>query len=238
MAISFVQQIGFGPGANPVSATFPSNNTVGNLLTYTGNVRDNNLGITITDTRGNHWIIGPKINSSGDAPQNFFTAYCLSCAGGPNTVTLTNNNADTNICGTYAEFSPGAGNVFSGTDGTGSAQNAGVVTTITTSSFTTTNANDLIIATMGSGGGGGTSAGSGYTKFSSANYGANAPYILGEYQIVSSIGTYTASANQVTGAYMDIVAVALKATFSPATPNPFPWALFQIEAPGGAFRPR
>lgn len=216
MPITLVQQIGNG-GANPLTGVFTSNNSAGNALVFLGNILHAGAGFTISDTQNNTWVIGPQQVSPTDGTQYAVTAYCLNCKAGANTVTVTNNNSSTNMAGTFAEFTAGAGNNFTGTDGTGNAASSSA-TLITSSSFTTTNPNDLIIASTLIYAGSGAIVGNGYIGFDKSNYGPNQNYLVTEYQNVPP-GTYAPTAGQGTSAAMFMVALALKAG-GPTPPVP------------------
>lgn len=111
--------------ATTVSAAFSYPNTAGNLLILACRVQERG-NCTVTDTQGNTWVV---VYGSGITP-GFAFAYCLNCAGGPNTVTLngTTGGSDVTLQMLLAEYhAPGAAYVSSneGANLSGSSVNTG-----------------------------------------------------------------------------------------------------------------
>ena len=77
-----------------ISATFPSNNTAGNLLIVTGTAARPHGTITVSDTAGNTYLpaIGPVTDPAQDVTAYIW--YVPNCRGGANKVTLTPSTPD------------------------------------------------------------------------------------------------------------------------------------------------
>ena len=77
-----------------IAATFPTNNTAGNLLVVTGTAARPHGTITISDTVGNIYVpaIGPTVDTVQDTTA--YVWYVPNCKSGSNTVTLIPSTPD------------------------------------------------------------------------------------------------------------------------------------------------
>ena len=182
-----------------ISATFPSNNTAGNLLIVTGTAARPHGTITVSDTAGNTYLpaIGPVTDPAQDVTAYIW--YVPNCRGGANKVTLTPSTPDAMEVH-VSEFSGLATTLP--VDQVASA--AGTGPTASSGASTTTVNGELVFGytflfnTA--------SAGAGYTGLSLVNGD------LDEYLVQSTAGSVAATFTQTSGTWF-----ALMATFKPAS---------------------
>ena len=196
MSISLVQQDGFSSGTPTITKTL-NGVTAGNLLVMPFTSGGPVSGITFSDNQNNTWnVAGYTVNGSTYSG----IAYAQNVAGGNTTVTMTNSTSHPAI-GSLSEWNsgvPGAAlalDQVNAAEGNGTSPDSGAVTTVNNVELLI----GMIWATAGS-----ISAGSGWTGLS----GGSASN-LGEYQIVSSTGTYDATATATSGNWMATIATFL-----------------------------
>lgn len=218
-------QSSFAQGSVSASetGTFATAPVLGNLIIAFPFIFQAGAGTlnSVTDTQGNTYtpIRGLVQNSSCQE----WLYYCPSAKGGGSNIQITatwNASVSFPTIG-WAEFSG-----FSALDASGQATGS---TTTASASCTTTTAGDLIIGWLGDNGGGAATP-TDTVLFNAGNQ-------FAQYRVAASAGAQSSSMTAVNSAWVTIVA-AFKSTVSVVKPNPFPWALFETEAPGGAFRPR
>jgi hypothetical protein len=93
MSVTLVQSTATsGYSVGPFTIAFPSNNAAGNALVLT--IWSNGTVSSVTDSQGNTWtLLGPSQVSNSGGSLNY--AYgCMSCAAGPNTVTVHQSSGD------------------------------------------------------------------------------------------------------------------------------------------------
>ena len=194
MAIAYVAQQGSRAGGSSGSTstiTFnPSQNLgAGNMLL----VAAIGGGVTVssvTDTKGNTYHLDQSgTNGSGTTIYLYSTVQNAGTLTTTDTVTVTYSGATTHYGVASIEFSGISAN--SRLDQVNTA--LGSATNRTAGSLTTTSANELIVAVYGVDGNNDTTftPGAGYTSLMTVQ---GFPLLEGEYQIVSSVGTYTTPA--------------------------------------------
>jgi chitodextrinase len=185
--IAFVQGKGAAPGGlqRTVSATFSSAQGVGNLnIVVIGYSNGKRRVQSVKDSRGNTYILaaGPTVNSA--AQSIYYARNILPAAANTNTVTVTLDDTSNYVDLRIAEYK-GIGTA-SPLDKV--AVRTGVGTSANSGSATTKYANELLVG-AGYSGATITGPGSGFTRrVTTAN-----TNIL-EDRIVSSLGTYSATA--------------------------------------------
>lgn len=191
MAITLVQSTSvYAPSGNP-SVAFPSNVTSGNLLVAAGgSATTTPTGATLDDTLTSTWTLTPITTGGGAA---FLTNGTLGYFTGIYFATAGSTGADT------VTFTPPVGSagfsrlfIFEFTGGSGwsvdqAATGASTSTTASAGPVSTTVANEAIVA-FPIFNAGTPAAGTGFTGLTAANN------EIAEYQIVSSTGSYTATA--------------------------------------------
>ncbi|MFZ1974737.1 MAG: hypothetical protein WAU89_17960 [Candidatus Acidiferrales bacterium] len=197
MSITLVQQVGFAAATPTITRTL-NGVAAGNTLI----VPFNNGGtggaseVVISDTQSNTWTVAIlKVFST----HTMGIAYCTA-VGGNTTVTVGNNISQPTV-GSLSEWNSGVPGAALGLDqATGANGNS---TSPDSGSVTTVNNSELLIGMIFANAGG-LSAGSGWTGLTSGSA-AN----LAEYQIVSSTGTYDATATCTTGVWGAVIATFL-----------------------------
>ena len=194
---AFVQerdtQITFGSTSR---TTFSAPTTAGNLLVVYL-VWDNTSGVSVSDSLGNTYTsaVGPtRWNNNRSSAQIF---YAINRASGPNTVTASFSRRIQSFAIAYAHEYSGVRSTGTIDVAAGSSGNSG---SLNSGSITTTNELDLIFA-------GGVSA----SNLTSASPGYSTRSVtqgnLTEDRVVSTKGTYAATANNAGGAWaMQVVA--------------------------------
>ncbi len=182
-----------------MAITYPATQTAGNLNVVEVMWGDTTSAVsTVADNRGNTYAlaVGPtKVTGLTSA-----IYYAKNIAGGSTTVTVTFNQTaaypNINILEYSGLNTSSPLDVFSAATGSGTTANSG--------SATTTAASELIVG-AGNPTSGFTAAGSGFTKRLVNAYGG-----ISEDEIVSSTGSYSATATMTSGTY-----VMQMATFKP-----------------------
>ncbi len=167
---------------------------------------------SVTDSKGNAYAAASAatIDSGVGAQQIWYAKNIVSAAANSNTVTITFNTAVSDSDIRIVEYSGidtvNASDGGVGASGTGTAQNSG--------SLTTTNANDLLVA--GNFIAGTTTAvGSGFTQRLLTNYDE-----IVEDEVVTAIGSYSATATQNSSGYWLMQMAAFRAAGSGGDTTP------------------
>jgi hypothetical protein len=222
-----------GSSASPTSggsltATYSSAQTAGDLNVVAVGWVDATSSVTsVTDSKGNTYIraVGPTI-ASGTATQSIYYAQnIVAAAAGANIVTVTFSTTVPDPVVRIVEYSgiatSNALDVAVGASSTtGTALNSG--------SVTTTNANDLLVGSdvvaFGI-----TAAGSGYTQrvLSAGN--------TEEDEIVTSAGSYSASATQSPSGWWIMQLTAFKAASTSINGTTIPSASFIVDGGGNVW---
>ena len=168
--------------------------------------------VSVTDTMGNTYVraVGPTIYS-GNVTQSIYYAKNVAATAGPNGVTVTFDNASVQAADLRIAVYSGVDTVNPFDGGTGAF---GDGTSMDSGSITTTNANDLLIAgnyienTT-------TSVGSGFTQQALSD--------LNQFiadKVVTSVGSYNATATQDVCCYWVLQMAAFKAAATASTSTP------------------
>ena len=215
-AISFVQQNSGVPQTSQtsVSATYTAAQAAGDTNVVAIGWADATSSVTsVTDTNGNVYALAlaPTRQTGVQSLAIYIASNVVAAAANSNTVTVTFDAAAPYVDVRILEYS--GLDTVSPLDGTAGASGTG--TTSSAGPITTTNANDLLFAanyvSMLT-----TGAGAGFTARVITNPDAD----LAEDQIVTTAGTYTATASIVSGGWV-MQLVALKAAGSqPAAATP------------------
>jgi hypothetical protein len=150
---AFVQGTTQATSASTILASFPSNNTAGNLLIMVFRVNAAVTVTSVTDSQGNTWIVSPdgNISTTGET-YNFW--YAQNCKAGANTVTLVISASDgTTMC--IGEYS--------GVATSGALDGHAAAAGTSSGNITTTTAGDLLIGYGANNTGTVFVAGAGYT---------------------------------------------------------------------------
>ncbi len=208
--ISFVQVTSkVATSGSSMAITYPAAQTAGNLNVVEVMWGDTTSAVsTVADNRGNTYAlaVGPtKVTGLTSA-----IYYAKNIAGGSTTVTVTFNQTaaypNINILEYSGLNTSSPLDVFSAATGSGTTANSG--------SATTTAASELIVG-AGNPSSGFTAAGSGFTKRLVNAYGG-----IAEDEIVSSTGSYSATATMTSGTY--VMQMATFRASSQGTGNPAP----------------
>jgi hypothetical protein len=199
--ISFVQvKAGVATSGSSVAVTYPAAQTAGNLNVVAVMWGDTTSTVSsVTDSKGNAYTlaVGPTQNTG--VTQSIY--YAKNIVAGSNTVTVTFKQSaawpNVNVLEYSGLSTTSPLDVFSGASGSGTAANSGAATT--------TSANELIFGT-GSTSSVTTGAGSGFSNRIINSFGD-----ISEDRIVSSTGSYNATATMTSGSWV-MQMVAFKAT--------------------------
>ena len=215
-AIAFVQQNSAEPQTpqTSISATYAAAQTAGDTnLVAIGWADDTSSVTSVTDTNGNVYALAlaPTRRTGVQSLAIYVASNVVAAAANSNTVTVTFDAAAPYVDLRILEYS--GLDTVSPLDGTAGASGTG--TTSSAGPVTTTNANDLLFAanyvSMLTNG-----AGAGFTARVITNPDAD----IAEDEIVTAVGTYTATASVASGGWVMQI-VALKAAGSqPAAATP------------------
>jgi hypothetical protein len=202
---SFVQSAHGGSSLNAPTLAYASNNTAGNLLILAARLSSTGQTLAITDSQSNTWTQAATQVQTTDG-HTAYLWYAANCAGGANTVTITQSGSGTNSNNyVIAEYSGAA--AASPLDKTASAQTNTTAVSTSGNTATTSGPSELMI---------------GVATASGSNNGALTPITLG-----GIAGTQRDQALTLAGfkiALMDAVttaagAVGLSATWGTTTYN-------------------
>jgi hypothetical protein len=208
----FVQGNTTGTAGTSTTIAYSSNVTKGDglyIVAYDGH--ESGDTITFTDSQGNSWTTTASANLSTDG-DTVAVGCAVAGSTGANTVTFKVNGTTTATRGSIYEFA-GAGCT---TDGSPVSLNTTPVNSCSSGSLTTTLNNDLLIGFCGTAGPTDSVFGGGVGWSQVSGSGIEDSYdAMGETQIASSIGSYTAtSASFPPGNEQTTIEVAYKATTS------------------------
>ncbi|HUC01596.1 MAG TPA: hypothetical protein VMA75_01695 [Candidatus Paceibacterota bacterium] len=196
-AVTFVQAATSTGNANAVSSTFSSAVTAGDTLVVFAQWGDNTSTppaiSSITDTRGNHFVVVTSTKAMQISPPDYLTrdiaeelAYATGTTGGADTVTITYADPSTGIgYMSVIEITASVLDLTSEATGTSAAPSAGTVTTLQNGEFGAAN----FFQDDGVGNPSSIGPGTGWTMFQQT--GGGAADEGGEYWAQSTAGALT-----------------------------------------------
>ncbi len=187
--IKLVQHTGVDAGvSNSFSLAFPSSNAVGNFIAVVVRAGKSGQTITVTDSHSNVYRQAILLNMSGD-PETIGIFYAENIAGGPNTVTVSDNIPSSTLRFTIMEYSgvalTNSLDAAVAREGTSGSPNSGNTVTAW--------GGDLLLGEITTGNAASFTAGTGY-KIEDFVPAEPSTKLVGEDQIQAIAGTASASA--------------------------------------------
>lgn len=187
--IRLVQHIAVDAGTtNSASLAFPSNNTAGNFIAVVIRAGKNGQTFTVSDSHSNPYKQAVLLNMTGDA-ETIGIYYAENIAGGPNSVTITDNLSPSILRFSIMEYS---GVMLSNSLDAAIARE-GIGTNATSGNTVTAWGGDLLLGEITTGSPASFTAGTGYKIEDSVPAAPNAK-LIDEDQIQLAAGTASASA--------------------------------------------